>query len=263
MTQSLQFTEELEFSKQLIKEAGELALIYFKKELMPEFKEDFSIVTEADKVVERFIRTSLIKKFPPYGFIGEETEEHHQNTLWIVDPIDGTVAFTRGISAFGMALALVHNEEIIFSIIYIPYNNLLYHAYKDKGSYENERRIFVSKESNIKNAIISLHGKSFGDINLHDHLLKLLCAGRPRMTHSVAVESTYLASGKIDVLTKYNQHIWDVVPEYLLMLEAGAVITDEFGKPLSFNFRKGTKYNFLASNKELVATSSPYLYLSK
>lgn len=256
------FSRELTTAKTIIQEAGKIALSYYRTNLTVALKEDNSLVTEADHAVEKFIRKAFDEIFPEYGFIGEETDENSKSTAWIVDPIDGTVAFARGLDEFGIALAFKNDTGIQFSLIYLPTKNELYTAIKDKGAFLNDKKITVSKVSALNLALLSIHKSTLLMYASHSQNL-LDLSFRLRVTHAASSESCHLASGRIDGLIKVNQALWDVAPEYLLMKEAGARITDEFGDDLIITFSKKARHNYIAVTNSLSEEVLKPLYFPK
>lgn len=246
-----EYYKEFEFAKKIICHAGDIALRYFDTNIKSTLKEDQSIITEVDLAVESFLRDSFGKEFPEYGFIGEETSENNKSVAWIVDPIDGTVAFARGIPEFGVVLALKEQNEVVFSVILIPCLNNLFFAYKNQGAYKNDSEISVSTITNFDNALFSLASGNIFKKDYPEQIINLIHKYRVRLSLSAAIESSYIASGKCDVLVKFNQAIWDVAPEYLLMKEAGATIVNEYGKDLTFAIEKKTRVNYIASTNKM------------
>lgn len=260
------FHAEFNLAKKTLVDASKIVLPYLKKAFTITYKEgdaSSSIVTQADEETEDFIRKSLEKKFPDHGFIGEETTECKKNTAWIVDPIDGTLAFSRRLPDFGMALALKNGSDVVFSVMYIPYFDKLYTAYTSEGAFLNNKQIKASNTDSIPRSIISLHQKGIRLKKFRDYSENILNSCTVRMSHSSVVESCLVAEGKIDGLIKFEQKIWDLAPEYRLMHEAGATITDEYGDSIIFDFSKDSRQTFVALSDSIVSAGKDSLYLSK
>src|SRR4030042_4084238 len=107
------------------KAAGDLAYRYFKTQTASwriTYKPDKSPVTKADIEAEKLIRKIISKKFPDHGIVGEEMEETNPNARfkWIIDPIDGTKQFVRGIPFWATLLALLENGKPILGVVYSP-----------------------------------------------------------------------------------------------------------------------------------------------
>ncbi|HEX7042157.1 MAG TPA: inositol monophosphatase [Patescibacteria group bacterium] len=243
------FEKESSAVKSILPAISDILLKYFKSSLDVEYKAGaFSPVTLADKEAEKLIRETLSKKFPTYGFIGEETEEEAKDVSWIVDPLDGTAAFIHGLEDFGIAIALKVDSEIILSYLHIPVKNLTYHAEIGKGSFCNNQSVRVSNVSDAKYSLLSFGYENLRDKQNQAPSLRLATKHRIRIGHSSLIESTYLSSGKIDGILKFNQKIWDIAPEYLIMKEAGAKISDLEGKDVVFKYNKDSQLSYFCSN---------------
>jgi myo-inositol-1(or 4)-monophosphatase len=259
------FHNAFELAQQVIKEAGEksLTLLNEKPKLVSkEFKHNF--VTEVDQQLESFIKEKFESQFPDFGFLGEEGEHKESNVFWIVDPIDGTIAYGNNItSEFGLAIALIENDDVIFSVQYLPVSDKLLTAFKGEGAFENGTKIHVSEKTEFGGpTLISIGHQNFWDDRFIEYTLKLVkqCHNL-RVSYSSVVESFYLASGKTDVVIRFNQAVWDVAPEYLLMKEAGAVVTDWYGNPLKMTFTKDSRHEFIATNTVINKNGAELLYI--
>lgn len=261
MKSDLQYAKEFNFAQELILQAGELVLSYFDHNpKITKIKSGYSIVTEADEASEALIRKALTSSFPEYGFIGEETAEDNKETSWIVDPIDGTSAFARGIPEYGIAIALKSRDELIFSLQYLPQTKDLFSAYKDNGAFKNNSAISVSEIASLEEGLLSFDATNIRKSDYTKAVEKLLHIYRFRVGHSSVVESCYLASGKIELLAKFNQAIWDAAPACLLMQEAGAIIKDPEGKPVHFTFAKSARQSYIATTSALPGQELSGLY---
>jgi myo-inositol-1(or 4)-monophosphatase len=257
------FSKEFDFARSSLLNASEIPLSFISRDITSTRKADNSIVTEADIKTEEFLRSNLETAFPTYGFLGEEGKIDLKDIFWIIDPIDGTTAFAHGLPEFTMVLGLVVENSVRFSLFYNPITEALYHAKKGEGAYKNNEQIHVSNVETLKDAYVSLNKGNFQNADYETYTNTLVKKCTFRVAPSAGVESGYLAEGKIDVLVKFNQAIWDVAPECLLMEEAGAVITNEFGNPLTLQFSKEAKHNYLAMNPEIFKNDSHTLFFPK
>src|SRR5437870_995177 len=131
------------------RQAGQLALGYFDTDLTVEWKQDHSPVTVADREAEALLRTTLLGAFPRDGFLGEESGDTPGTSgfRWIIDPIDGTRSFVRGIPIWGTLVGLEYRGEQIAGVVEVPALGLTYRALRGDGAYRNHRRIGVSNVS--------------------------------------------------------------------------------------------------------------------
>lgn len=195
--------------------------------VLHEIKDNLTPVTEIDKEVEKVLKRLLLNQYPDIGFLGEEGgRSGNADRYWLVDPIDGTENYIRGLPGVTSIIGLVENERIVESYIFDPVENVLYHAQKGKGAFADgvpisvvERplnRSFISFSSGFDN------GSPLPDALLKEgayYLSKFLGAG---------IKAVYLASGKIDgiiIKSKRPGGEWDYAPTRFLAQEAGAVFT--------------------------------------
>jgi len=239
--------------KEIIKAAvagGKVVNKYFGKILEIEGKSmpsDFR--TKADLESEKAILKILEKEFPKYNIFSEEVGEINKNSeyTFIIDPLDGTNNFVLGIPYFSIGIGLMKGGEIIFGVVYNPILNNIYFAEKDKGAFLNDRKIYVNKESDIKNSSISAvvdYGDSTGlqkNLFLESNQIGIK---RYLTNWSCLLDFCLLASGKIESIIFYDCPLHDFIPGKLIAKEAGALITDFEG-----NKEKSDKNNiFLATN---------------
>ncbi len=261
------FHHEFELAQAVVKKAGALLKEFAEKgaEIVKHGEQSLSdLSTEADGAIEEFIRKALEKEFPDYGFIGEEGEACFGNESWIVDPLDGTMAFSRQIPEYGIALAFKSGNEIIFSVQFLPIFDLLLTAYVGEGAFCNEEKIRVSSVDSFERSLLSIGFQNFWREKFQRGTIELLADNHAfRVGHSSVVESYYFASGKTDLLLRFEQKLWDTAAECLLMSEAGGVVTNEFGEPLQYIFSKDGLHNFMVTNPVLAENSAHIIYRKK
>ena len=215
------------------KQAGALALKYFKSQPRVTYKPDKSPVTKADIETEKLIRKIISRKYPDHGIIGEELPPKNPKAKykWVIDPIDGTKMFVRQIPLWSTLLALLENDKPIIGIIYLPAIENLYHAQKGKGAFLNGHKIHVSKVTDINYCFLS-HGsiKRFIEINRVNDLLDLVKKAHAIRGFSDADAYSYVASGKIDIHISGGEKIHDIAAPAILIEEAGGKFTDFNGK---------------------------------
>ncbi len=259
----MDFNDEFEFGKKLIVEAGDFVLSKFGSvPTSPSMKDMRNVVTEVDIQTEELIKTKIIEQFPAHGFIGEETDSLKSESFWVIDPIDGTNAFARNIEEWGSAIAFVYKNEIIFGLQYIPYTMELFSSYKGNGTFKNEHKVSLSKIENITNAIVSISHKGIWDPIYSGYSINLI-----KNTHlfrvgaSNVVDCSYFLDGKIDIMVRLDKNLWDFVPQYILMKEAGAVVTDMQGKELIISFNKNDRVSYVATNSLISENDKDILYV--
>jgi len=204
----------------------------FREELLAAFgnteharKADNSPVTAHDVAVEEALKSTLAESFPEFGFEGEETGTFgDRDTYWLVDPIDGTSSFIRGLPFSTNMAALVSNDVVIAAVIYDFINDVMYTALKGRGAYKDGVKIGINTERKSGDLFIySMTAVHFGRI--HEALRELKM--RPLLPVG-ASGSHYamLAEGKIDGIVNLvkSQGLHDNAPGVLLCEEAGATM---------------------------------------
>ncbi len=196
-------------------------------------------VSKADTRAEQIVFDELRKARPTYAFLMEESGEvtgtDGQHT-WIIDPLDGTTNFLHGIPLFACAIALKRGDEIVASVIYNPVMDELFTAEKGGGAWLADRkRLRVSARRHLSDAVVVTGIKTQGTAN--DTLqLRQLNAINPavagiRRSGSISVDMAWLAAGRFDALWEAGLAPWDVAPGFLMVKEAGGVVTDYAGQP--------------------------------
>lgn len=187
-------------------------------------KPDHSPVTVYDVKVEETLKAALAESFPAIGFEGEETgASGSRETYWLVDPIDGTSSFIRGLPFSTNMAALVHDGVVIAAVIYDFVNDVLYTAFKGKGSFKNGERIQLKERPEGSHFIYAMSHTGFG------HIKEALNELRMRTLLPVGAsghEYAMLAEGKIDgiVNLERGRGLHDNAPGVLLVEEAGGVL---------------------------------------
>ena len=223
-------------------------------------KTDGSPITVADTEAEMAIIRRIKRSFPEHSILGEETgkEEKQSEYTWIIDPIDGTKNFIRGLPFFGTLIALMKDGEIIVGVSNIPLLNDLMHAEKGKGAFANGVPTHVSTVQKFSNAYISSGGtQSFAAMELgnklmeiRNHVFQYRIFGDSYMYH-------LLAQGRIDAVIEGHIKIYDVAALKLIVEEAGGRATEMNGNEMSMEAT-----NFLATNSYLHDDLIKYFSLS-
>ena len=206
-------------------------------------------VTAADTAAERSIRASLARDFPRIGFLGEEgTRTDGPDGRWIVDPLDGTIAFIGGLPFFAVSIAFERRRRIEAGVILLPRLGELFVAERGRGAWLNGRRIHVSQTRNLSNSVISLwHDDSvWRDRPLRERIAGLALKVRSVRVFGAGFSLAYVAAGRLEAYWEQSACPWDLAAGVLLVIEAGGRVTDGAGRP--FNVQCPT---ILASNGRL------------
>jgi histidinol-phosphatase len=214
--------------------AKAVILPYFRTSLQIDTKDDQSPVTAADRAGERVIVDTLRQYFPEYGVLGEEfgAQTGSVDARWIIDPIDGTQNFIRGIPFFGTLIALEQAGEITVGVVLAPAQGDLLYAAKGLGAFANGERLAVSTITDLAQATL-LHGSL--DLMLRDGywdgLARLAQATRRQRGFGDYFAYTFVCRGQAEVMLETNIKPWDVAPLKILVEEAGGRFSDFAGAP--------------------------------
>jgi myo-inositol-1(or 4)-monophosphatase len=222
----------LEFTKNLAKEAEEIALRYFSFEVDSTWKEDNTPLTKADTEINDLVIDRINEAYPEHSVYGEEKSDIKENSkyIWVCDPIDGTMAFSCGLPIFVFSIALVDhsNGQPILGLVNDPVMKTMYWATKDGGAYRNGKRIYVSKNETFLNTytLTGASGKDVGFSNLPVH--KLLGEQKSRVMKfpSFIYGAIQVANGKFTGGAFYGKHAHDIAALKIITEEAGGRVTD-------------------------------------
>jgi len=225
------YLEELNTALEIVQTAGAIQNDNRNSFLEIEKKDDLSPVTQVDRRCEMLIRDVLLAKFPLDGFVGEETDVvmPKNGRRWIVDPLDGTRPYIRGIPTYSVLVALEDHGELVLGIIYLPAMDILCWGQKNNGAFLNGERIHVSSVSELHLAM----GSGLGHIEIEEadgkNLLKLL----RDIDYSYGFMDAYtyvcIASGKIDLCVNLLDKPWDCAAAACIIREAGGTFSDIHG----------------------------------
>ena len=249
--------DELE---KVVREAGSIALNYFRdlKNLEVHKKSPRDWVTDADIAVEAYLKETLTRQFPQYGFWGEESgQSADQSSRWIVDPIDGTHSFSKGQYFWGISVALEIDQEIKLGAVYAPALDDYYAAEKGRGAWKNGLPIHVSTESQLGDAMVST-GFACLRSYLEENNLQRFCriAGKTtgqRRFGSAALDLCMVADSQIDAYWEQQLNLYDVAAGALIASEAGGTVTDFQGREGIF------PKQILATNGKLLGQILPLM----
>jgi histidinol-phosphatase len=212
--------------------AGDIALSYFRTNLTVETKADRTPVTRADRECEAKIVEILRARFPEHGFLGEELGEQPgtQSARWIIDPIDGTKNFIRGIPFFATLIALEEEGEITAGVMYAPAINDLLYAYKGQGTFANGRQVHVSDVADLRSAML-IHG-GLKDLKVRpcwQPFLRLVDGTARQRGFGDALGHSLVICGQAEIALEPEIKPWDVAATKILVTEAGGRYSDFAG----------------------------------
>jgi histidinol-phosphatase len=212
---------------------GELARHYFRSALTVERKADRSPVTVADRECERRITEVLHAAYPSHGILGEELgEQGGGGTRWIVDPIDGTKSFIRGIPYFASLIALEEDGEVTTGVVYAPVLDDLLYAQKGSGAFDASGPLRVSRVSRVREAMLVFGGPGVlrhrGRWAAYERLVD---ASARQRGYGDYFGYTFICRGQAEAMIDIDLKPWDLAALKIIVEEAGGRFTDFSGTP--------------------------------
>ena len=224
----------LEFAVQSAYEAGRLTLGYFGTEAArPEYKADDTPVTVADREAERLIRGRIEARYPNHAVLGEEfgaTGKSDSEYLWILDPIDGTKSFVRGVPLYGVLLGLQIDGVCEVGAAYFPALDEMVYAATGEVCYLNGRRTHVSTRSLRQGIACFTEAASFGEHGRSAAWERVLAASGSARGWSDAYGHALVATGRAELMLDPIMNPWDCGPFPPILREAGGYFGDWSGK---------------------------------
>jgi myo-inositol-1(or 4)-monophosphatase len=223
----------LDFACDLAWRAGQITLGYFQTGVRPEFKEDDTPVTVADRETETFIRQQITSAYPDHDILGEEfgsnaTGASHR---WIVDPIDGTKSFMQGVPLYGVLIGLEIDGQVEVGVAHFPALKEMVYAATGAGCWWNGRPARVSTQSDLSRAIVGhIDTASFaryGDKGVKWQRLQQ--ASYYNAGWCDAFGYFLCATGRVDVMLDPIMAVWDCGPFPPIFREAGGYFGDWHG----------------------------------
>lgn len=216
----------------IVREAGRLAAEHYhvRGDLDIERKGTQDLVSEADRACEDMLVGQLGNLFPNDGFLGEERGPRNADAkaIWIIDPIDGTANFLRGIPFWCVSLGLLVANEFVIGVIYNPITEELYAARQSQGATLNGRPIAVTQVRSLEEARLCVGFSYRRPVEPHAEALKRLLAAHCEYSRlgSGALGLALTADGRFEGYWEAHINVWDVAAGLCIVKEAGGRVND-------------------------------------
>ena len=233
----MQAVRDLELLIGAAQEAGDIARSYFDgANKVWDKPGGAGPVSEADLAVDTLLRERLTSARPGYGWLSEETEDtsHRQDTdsVFIVDPIDGTRSFIEGSGTWAHSLAIAKHGQITAAVVYMPVKGSLYAAHKGGGAQLNGQPLSSSSSATLNGASVLAARPTMDAGNWAGGVPQIKRHYRPSLAYRLCL----VAEGRFDaMLTLRPSWEWDIAAGALILSEAGARVSDRTGQALQFN----------------------------
>jgi histidinol-phosphatase len=231
-------SKELQAARDAAEAAAVVIRSLYQKNLQITTKADATPVTEADVRAEEAIRTVLTERFPSYGFYGEETGQHaiDAESVWLVDPIDGTKSFVRETPFFSTQIALMRGGRFVLGVSSAPAYGEFAWAEEGGGAFMNDKPIRVSSVSDLAGSILSTGNlKTLARSPVWGRFGGLIGKVSRVRGYGDFVHYHLLARGALDVVIESDVHILDVAALTVIVREAGGTFTDLRGGPVGLD----------------------------
>lgn len=246
----------LKFAIQTAEKAGELITKQAEKTFTISLKSKNDLVTSVDKNAEKLIIKEIKKRYPDHAILAEEdsfanAEKNRKKLeespyIWIIDPIDGTLNFSRKLPFFAVSIALFKNTsieksknykyfsgELIAGVVHAPKLKETFYAEKGKGAFLNGKKIKTSSTKTVEDAVFAtgFPGNFKKDNQPYFNKLLLECRAIRRFG-AASLDICYTAAGRFDGYWEFNLKPWDIAAGALILSEAGGLVTDTNNNPL-------------------------------
>ena len=226
---------------------GGMQLLDWQSRFSPKEKGPKDLVTEADVASQKAIREVLLGTFPDHDFLAEEEAadrvssglaaipQRNSEYRWIVDPLDGTANYVHRLQTYAVSIALEHKNDLILGVVYDPVSEECFTAKKGEGALLNGLPLHTSDCRRLDQAMIAVSFSACverGSIEIARFVEGLHSCRSVRRLGSAALNLAYLAAGRLDAYWATSVQAWDVAAGFLLVQEAGGVVTAIDGQPI-------------------------------
>ena len=233
---------------EIVKQAGEIALDY-QNHLKEDTKADDSLVTNGDIAVSKFLEEKLSKYYPVLSEENYNKELIKNQPIFVIDPIDGTISYSKKEESWSILVALVDKEEPILGVVYQPTTGKIYYAQKDKGAFLDYNKQIKSLKVNedTKMAIVSPREKNK---ERQQVILKELEIENVKEYYGAGIKMVKIAEAEVDVYASVSHKcsVWDLYAGWIILREAGGELNLPVGYKI--NLKKPlVDVDFIAANK--------------
>jgi myo-inositol-1(or 4)-monophosphatase len=220
-------------------EAGKLLMEKFESGILVEFKGKYDLVTEADRQAEALIIKLIREQYPDHDFLAEEGDytETGSDYRWIIDPLDGTTNYAHGFPWFAVSIALEVKGRLELGVVYNPYVGDFYVAERGCGAFLNERRLQVSTINTLERSLLATgfaydHKKCKS--NNYDYFTRFQKEAQAcRRPGAASLDLASVAAGRFDGFWELKLKPWDLAAGILLIEEAGGLVSNFDGLPMT------------------------------
>lgn len=226
----------LNIAMRAARQAGRVLLRYYERteQLTVQDKGRNDFVSEVDRSAETAIVKELRSKYPSHAILAEEGgRQGGSDTVWIIDPLDGTTNYLHGFPQFAVSIGLQSRGKLELGVVYNPLSEEMFTAARGQGAHLNDRRLRVANRTGLDGALIGT-GFPYRDQHRLDRYLGMLKvvmqqAAGIRRPGSASLDLAFVAAGRTDGFWELGLSPWDMAAGALLISEAGGTATDLAG----------------------------------
>jgi myo-inositol-1(or 4)-monophosphatase len=224
--------EYRQFIETIAVEAGALLRERLDEIHTIQYKGEIDLVTEADRLSEALITDRIHRTFPGHDILAEESPEtaNGSDFRWIIDPLDGTTNYAHGYPIFCVSIALEVEGVIRLGVVYNPMLAELFVAAKGEGAFLNGRRLAVSRTTTLSRSLLATgfpyDMRENRDNNMNYYRMMAMNAQAVRRAGSAALDLASVAAGRFDGFWELKLMPWDTAAGWILVTEAGGMVTD-------------------------------------
>jgi len=248
--------------------AGLLIRERFNTDFAVTHKGAINLVTEVDLAAEEFIVSRIRKDFPKHSILAEEGHSRapRDSISWIIDPLDGTTNFAHGYPVFSVSIGLEIDGEVVWGVVFDPMRNELYTARRGNGSFCDDVPLCVSKVETLSASLLATGFpydiRTSKQNNLDNFCAFALRSHGVRRSGSAALDLCNVAAGRLDGFWELKLNPWDCAAGYLMVREAGGIVTNFHGQPGSIYEREVIASNGLIHSEMINVLTNDDLRLT-
>lgn len=232
VSSSAELNGHLKFALSIAKDAGLKIRNDFYSDKHIVAKDDNTPCTDTDTKINEMVIRAVRRTYPKHDIFAEEGSytENKGSHVWVCDPLDGTIAFVRGIQTSVFSLALVRDGEPVVGVVYNPFANNMFYAQQEGGAFMNGNRIKVSKESKLGDSVLGMAAWRDSQFNLKPIYEKLIERGSSvLMLGSLTYMGALVSTGNLTATLHAARSAYDSAATKIIVEEADGKVTDLFG----------------------------------
>jgi len=216
-------------------QAGKYIKASYGQKWKVEYKGEIDLVTRVDRESQEIIHHIIKKNFPGHSILAEENlkVEKDGKLLWLIDPLDGTTNFAHSLPMFCVSIAFLVDGETTVGVVNIPLLGEMFYAVKGGGAFLNEKKINVSGETDLGKCLLATgfpyDRRKVKENNVANFNKFIVRARGIRRMGAAAIDLCYTAAGRFDGFWEPKLYPWDMAAGFLLVQEAGGIVTDFSG----------------------------------